>query len=84
MIAISSRIFGPFPAKGAPKIERLRWLRRVYLTFLPLSLWVYAMAALFGLPTMWWIVLGVGTVIWVQGFTSLALRIRRVDREGVA
>lgn len=84
MIAISCRVFGPPPAKGAPEIERLVWLRRFYLTSLPLSLCVYAMVALFGLPTWGWIALGFGAVIWVAGFTSLALRIRRVDREGVA
>jgi hypothetical protein len=77
---ISYKLFGEPPPKGAARVEVLRWLRRFYLRMLPfvLVLWVFAIA--------WWpgvlllAVLGVTTLIGLQGLASLNMRIRREER----
>ena len=40
--AVSVRLFGPAPAKDAPKVERFEWERRLYVRLLPLNLLAYA------------------------------------------
>jgi hypothetical protein len=74
---LGRRITGPPPARDAPKMELLLFVRRVYLRALPLALVSYVLAVVY-LPTLWaWAVPAVGMLLWVQGFASLSLRIRR-------
>lgn len=75
--AMSARLFGPAPTKDTPKVARLQWLRRVYLRMLPFSLAVYVIAGLFGMSIIGWLVLGAAAIIWLQGWFSLNMRIRR-------
>jgi hypothetical protein len=76
------RILGTPPAPDAPRKARLLWLRGYYLRMLPLSLLAYVLMAIV-LPTPWaWIVPAVSALLWLQGFVSLSLRIRREGRQG--
>jgi hypothetical protein len=80
LASVGYRIVGTPPARDAPKKERLLWLRRYYLRMLLLALPAYVLAVIF-LSTPWiWIVLGVGILLWVQGFASLSFQIRRESR----
>lgn len=74
---MSARLFGPTPAKDAPKLAGLQWLRRVYVRMLPLNLAAYTVAALFGVSTIGWIALGATAIVWLQGWFSLSVRIQR-------
>ena len=79
---LALHFFGPPPPPDAPRTERLHYLRRFYLRPLPFSLpvFVFAVAAEWG---SWWLVpLGVGAVLWVQGFASLGRQIRHEQATG--
>lgn len=71
------RITGPPPPKGAPRVEVLLWMRRYYIRMLlfPTPFWI--LLVLIG-PTWAWIALGVGGAIWLQGFITVNLRIKRL------
>jgi hypothetical protein len=75
--ALSVRLYGPAPPKDAPKVARLQWLRRFYVRTLPFNLVAYSVAALFGLSAIGWFVVGGTAIVWLQGWLSLSLRIRR-------
>jgi hypothetical protein len=78
------RFVGTPPPTEAPKKEHLLFLRRYYLRMLPLALVAYAAVAIV-LPTPWaWAVPVGGTLLWLQGFVSLSVRIRRENRRGDA
>ena len=75
-------ILGQPPAPGAPKIARLLWLRQYYLRMIPLQVLAYVLAVIF-LPNPWaWAVPAAGAFLWLQGFASLSVRIRREGRRG--
>lgn len=74
------RIVGPPPPAAAPKVVRLRYIRRFYTRLLPLYLLAWVVAAISGLPLWAWVVIGVGAAVWLQGLTSLSLRIRAEER----
>lgn len=74
---MSFHVFGPPPAADASRAERLHYLRRFYLRPLPLSLPVLVFAVLAEWGSWWLVPLGVGAVLWVQGFSSLGRQIRR-------
>lgn len=81
MRSLSTRLFGSAPVKEAPKIERLEWLRGVYVRMLPLNLAAFAVAFLAsGWPTLAPLLIGAGALMWLQGWVSLSLRIRRLRR----
>ena len=71
------RIFGPPPTRGAPKIDAWRYVRRLYLRLLPFTIPAYVLASVYGV-TWLWIVLGVGALMWLRGFVSVNLRIKRL------
>jgi hypothetical protein len=75
-------ILGPPPAAGAPRHERLRWVRGCYLRTLPLSLIVYALVVIY-LSAPWdWLAPVVGALLWLEGYGSLTIRIRRERQQG--
>jgi hypothetical protein len=82
LVSAGYRIIGTPPGAGAPRKERLLWLRRYYLRMVPLALAGYVLVAVF-LPAPWaWAVPAGGALLWMQGFASLSRRIRREDRRG--
>ncbi len=79
--ALSARLLGPAPDRSAPRVERLVWLRRVYIRMLPVNLGAYAIAVAASGP---WditsIFIGVTMAIWLLGRLLLAVQIRRLRR----
>jgi hypothetical protein len=71
------RIVGPPPPKGAPKAELLRFVRRCYTRMLPFYIPLLVLLVFAGLPTWAWIVVAAGAALWLQGFISINLRIKR-------
>ncbi len=81
MRSLSTRLLGPIPVKGAPEIDRFEWLRGVYLRMLPFNLVAFAVALLIsGWPTIALLLVAACALIWLQGWISLTLRIRRLRR----
>jgi hypothetical protein len=77
--ALSARLLGPAPDRSAPKVERLMWLRRVYIRMLPFNLAAYAVVvATSGLWDIASILIGITVVIWLLGRLWLAVQIRRL------
>jgi hypothetical protein len=72
------RIYGPPPAKGAPKVESWIFVRRIYIRLLLFTVPLWVLVALTDPATWLWIVLGVSAVTWLQGFISVNVRIRRL------
>ena len=58
----------------------LRWIRGFYLKPLPLVLAVYVMIALWASETIVLALAALSALMWLQGFVSLSLRIRREER----
>jgi hypothetical protein len=84
LVSAGYRIFGKPPAANAPRKERLLWLRRYYLRTLLVSLPALVLLAVYSSRAWVWAVLGAGALVWVQGFASLSVRIRRERRRGDA
>ena len=80
LVAAGSWLFGAPAPRDAPRIQRLRWIRRLYLRPLPLYLLIYVMAALAGVSPLFWAVLGVAVLLWLEGLLSLGMRIRREQK----
>ncbi len=80
MLSLSENLYGKPPAKDALKSERLRYVRGFYIRTLPITLFAYIFIIVLGPPTWMIAMLAVVAVVWIQGFTSLSLRIRREDR----
>jgi hypothetical protein len=78
--AVSYRIFGEPPAKGASAEQRLRWIRRIYLRLLPMNFAAWALVIIYVSSTLVLVFVGISALIWVQGFVSITLRIRREQR----
>jgi hypothetical protein len=76
--SLAVKLFGEPPGEDAPDAAKLRWVRRFYLRPLPLVLVVYAMLALWATSAVVLVLAAVGALVWLQGFISLSLRIRRV------
>ena len=75
--ALGNRLFGKPPSREAPRVEKLRYLRRFYLRPLPVSIpvIVFAVILTWGTWALAFIAIGVG--LWLQGFLSLSRKIRR-------
>lgn len=71
------RIYGPSPPKGAPKVESLIFVRRIYTRLLPFTLPLWIGLALNHSPAWLWVVLSVSAATWLLGFISVSLQIRR-------
>jgi hypothetical protein len=78
--AAASKIYGPPPPKGAPPSQRLRYVRRMYWRMLLFALPLYAILTISAEPAWVLVPAAVGTLIWLQGFASLSVRIRREQR----
>lgn len=83
LLKVSFRFTGAPPATGAARIEVAKWIRGIYLRMLVVSTPVWVLVALGGVPTWAWIPLGAGAAIWLQGFVSLNLRIKRLRNDPV-
>ncbi len=80
-------MYGNPPTKDAPKSERLRYIRRFYVRplWVPALELVVAVYAIVAVRQTWLIaVFAVAAALWIQGFTSLSLRIRRAERSEMA
>jgi hypothetical protein len=73
-------MYGEPPPKGAPRPEMLRWIRGFYVKPLPVLVAVYVLVLVWASQTWTLILLGIGSAVWLQGFISLSLRIRREER----
>ncbi len=80
MTSVANKLFGVPPGPGAARIERLRWVRRFYLRPLPLVVIVYTLGVTSVRSPVEWALLGTGALLWIQGFASLSLRIKREQR----
>jgi hypothetical protein len=80
LASVGYRIIGKPPPAGAPRIEVLMWLRRYYLRMLPFSLLVVPFLVIYSTALWVWLVAAASALVWVQGFLSLSLRIRREER----
>lgn len=81
--SLAFKIYGEPPSKGAPRSESLRWIRGLYLRPLPLLvvlLVICALALVMGAPSWILALLGISVAVWVQGYVSLSIRIRREER----
>jgi hypothetical protein len=78
--SISSKLFGEPPPKSAPRSELLRWIRGLYLEMLPITIPAWVAAAIWAPSALLLIGLAVSSLIWLQGVTSLSIRIRREER----
>lgn len=78
--AASVRLYGEPPSKDAPRSQRLRWVRRLYLRMLLFALPAYACVFVFTRQTWVFVVVAVGALIWLEGVTSISIRIRREQR----
>jgi hypothetical protein len=74
------KIYGEPPPRGAPRSQSLRWVRRFYLRPLPLTLAAYASLLIWASETWVYVVLVAMTLLWLQGVSSLSLRIRREEQ----
>jgi hypothetical protein len=80
---LATRIYGQPPAPDAPRLEKLIWVRRtayygtVWAWVLIAAVFVLTISSLAG-----WIVLAVCGSMWLSGFASINLRIRRERRRG--
>lgn len=77
LLSVAWRLVGRPPAAGAPRAERLRWLRGVYLKTLALAALPLAAIAISGASTGVWLALGIGALVWLQEFATLLLQLRR-------
>ena len=77
--SLGFKIYGEPPPKGAPRSELLRWIRSFYIKPLPLLILVSALVLTWS-QTWTLILLGASALIWLQGITSLSVRIRREER----
>lgn len=74
----STRIFGPPPAKDAPKVETWKYVRRIYARTLLFAIPAWIVIALGNEPIWLWILFGISAVTWLHGFVSVNRRIRRL------
>ncbi len=80
LTALGVRIYGAPPGPGAPREERLRWIRRFYVRPAPFNLLIFVAAAIV-VPQWWvWALLGLLAVMWLSGVTRLTREIRREHR----
>jgi hypothetical protein len=78
--SLGRRLFGEPPSDGAPRLERLRYIRRLYLRPLPVNLLGYVLIAIYLPGTTALVLLGFPTAVWLSGLTRLGLQIRREER----
>jgi hypothetical protein len=77
-----SRIIGPPPEQGAARVEVLRWIRRFYALGLATGVPVMVLALLLaGGATAVYIPVGLGALIWLQGFITVNVQIRRAQQQ---
>jgi hypothetical protein len=79
LLSLGYKLYGEPPPKCAPRSEMLRWIRRFYIRPLPLLILVWVLLFIWA-PTWTLILLGASALIWLQGITSLSLRIRREEQ----
>lgn len=80
LAALIIKILGtPPPRTAPPEVKRL-YTRRLYLRLLPPQIIIYGLLVILGAPTWWLIVLALGAVAWLCGFSVLGLQLRSERR----
>jgi hypothetical protein len=74
------KVFGQPPPKDAPRSAQLRWVRRFYGWGLLFGLPACAGLVARGSQTWMLVVVGIGALLWLQGFASINVQIRRALR----
>jgi hypothetical protein len=75
--AFGLQLFGTPPGPNSSREERLLYLRRYYLRPLPFTLLVCVFAVVVVSSTFGYIAVGLSALLWLQGFATLTLQIRR-------
>ena len=78
--AAASKVYGEPPPKGAPRSQRLRYVRRLYWRMLLFGLPAYTVLIIWAEPAWVLVPVGVAALIWLQGLLSISVRIRRERR----
>jgi hypothetical protein len=60
--------------------QRLRWARRFYPLQLLIALPASVLLLIVASGTLTYIVLGAGALLWLEGYLSLSIQIRRAER----
>jgi hypothetical protein len=83
MGGLLTKIYGQPPEPGAPKIVRLRFVRRVayFSTVVPFAVVLVVTGVTFSSPLNW-VIPVVGGPVWLRGFVSITLQIRRERSKG--
>lgn len=80
LVRLSNKLYGTPPRSGAPRVDRLRWVRRIGARSTAFYVPVIAAA---GIGTRWptWLclVLAVGVLSGAANIASLTLKIRREE-----
>jgi hypothetical protein len=77
LLRLGIRILGPPPVRDAPRIERLRWIRRFYLRQLPVAVIIAVTVAIISPAPIAWAIPVAIAVPWLIGFTTLHFQIQR-------
>jgi hypothetical protein len=75
------RVVGAPPASGAPRVARLRWVRKFY-RFNLAAIAMVVIFALVGGDSFFWVVAAAVAVIWLVGLASISMQIRREASRG--
>jgi hypothetical protein len=72
--SLAWKVFGAPPAKGAPRVQLLRWIRAVQLRALPFALIAYVMLLVWAAQTWVLVTAAVGGLISLESVVSLSVR----------
>ncbi|HLW96669.1 MAG TPA: hypothetical protein VKS25_14935 [Solirubrobacteraceae bacterium] len=75
--ALADRLFGVAPARDAPAVERLRWLRGFNLRFAPLGVLAWVLCAVFIHDSLVYVLASVWGLWTLVSHVRLTRRIRR-------
>jgi hypothetical protein len=78
--SLAFKLYGELPAKGAPRVQTLRWIRGVQLRVLPLGLVAFAMLLVWADETWILVTAGIGLLISLESAISLSVKIGREER----
>jgi hypothetical protein len=79
---LGAKLYGAPPAKGAPRVEVLRYVRRLAARMTLLYVPVIAVAIVLSFPTWLCALLGITALSGLANIASLTSKIRREERAG--
>jgi 4-hydroxybenzoate polyprenyltransferase len=80
LLRLIAKLYGTPPSKGAPRVARFRWVRRICIASMALYVPIIAVVAIGGNDDWVWLVLAVCVLINLANIAVLTFRIRREDR----